>query len=105
MWVYAVSKPMDQLLERLNMKLKICREYNVIGKVGAVAAQIQKHTTRRPCLCKMENKSDQGFGKSFVVWGLKLTFFCKCNEPQHCQAYCYKLSWFILSCIHRMLPW
>ncbi len=57
------------------MKLKICREYNVIGKVGAVAAQIQKHTTRRPCLCKMENKSDQGFGKRFVVWGLKLTFF------------------------------
>ncbi len=94
---------MDQLLERLNIKLKICHEHNVIGKVGAIAAQVQKHTTRWLCLCKMENKSDQGFGKKFVVWGLKLTFFASAmnrNTIRHIAANSLGLS-----CIHWMLPW
>lgn len=54
---------MDQLLEWLNIKLKNRHEHNIIGKVGAITAQVQKHTTHWPRLCKMENKSDQGFGK------------------------------------------
>lgn len=63
MRVYATSKPIDLLLEWLHIKLKIRHEHNIIGKVGAIAAQVQKRITHWPCLCKMENKSDQGFGE------------------------------------------
>lgn len=61
--LYAVSKHTDQLLERLNIKLKICHECNIIGKVGALTARVLKRSTHWPRLCKMENKSDQAFGK------------------------------------------
>lgn len=69
-WVYAVSKHMDQLLESLNIKVKICHECNIIGKVGALTAQVQKRTTHWPRLCKMENKSDQGL--ACIVCGLEI---------------------------------
>lgn len=73
--VYAVSKHMDQLLECLNIKLKICHECNIIGKVGALTAQVQKCTTHWPRLCKMENKSDQGLASRVCGLEIKAQFF------------------------------
>lgn len=100
-----VSKTMDQLLEwLLNIKPKNRHEHKVIGKVGAITAQVQKRTARWPGLCKMENKSRSRFCQ--VVCGLGYTahnFFRKCDGPQSCQVYSYKFSLFIrhtLDCCH-----